>query len=142
MNTQSPVADHSRQSSTQTALRPVQLLVGGYLALSLLTLAAIAVLRNNTAAVNSAVWTRGTIVAISAVLLFTFTTRAARGFRRPFLRLRIVSAIMVTAIVIIIALPGPFPVWMKIEQGICGLILLVVVVLVNRPRVRSLFASR
>jgi hypothetical protein len=51
------------------------------------------------------------------------------------LRLRIVTAIMLVAIVVIISLPGTFPLWLKLEQAICGLLLLPVVVLINRRRV-------
>ena len=102
---------------TRTAFRSAKLLVGSYLGISLLALVAIVVLRNHAAVVNSAVWTHGTIVAISAVLLFTFAVRAARGSSRAYLRLRLASAIMVVAIAVIIALPGTFPLWMKIEQG-------------------------
>ena len=94
------------------ALRSVQLLVGAYLAVSVLTLVAIIALRNDAAAVNDAVWTRGTIVVASALLTFAFARRAARGSRKGFLRLRLVSAIMLVAIVVIIALPGTFPLWM------------------------------
>jgi len=61
------------------ALRSVQLLVTAYLALSVLTLAAVIALRNDTAAVNAAVWARGTIVVASALLTFAFARRAARG---------------------------------------------------------------
>jgi hypothetical protein len=46
------------------------------------------------------------------------------------------------AIVFIIALPGTFPMWMKIEQGVCGLVLIGVVVLVNGKHIRSLFAAK
>ena len=49
---------------------------------------------------------------------------------------------MVAAIAVIITLPGTFPLWMKIEQGVCGLILLGVVLIVNGRRLRSLFAAR
>jgi hypothetical protein len=49
---------------------------------------------------------------------------------------------MVAAIAVIIALPGTFPLWMKIEQGVCGLILLGVVVIVNGRHLRSLFAAK
>jgi hypothetical protein len=47
---------------------------------------------------------------------------------------------MVVAIVLIIVLPGAFPVWLKIEQGVCGLILLGVVAVVNGKPMRSVFA--
>jgi hypothetical protein len=117
----------------------VQLLVGGYLAISVLTLIAIIALRNDAAAVNDAVWTRGTIVVASALLTFAFARRAARGSRKGYLRLRLVSAVMLVAIVVIISLPGTFPLWMKCEQAICGVLLLSVAVLVNGRHLRSVF---
>ncbi len=113
----------------------------GYAALSVGTLVAIALLRDHSGIVDSAVWTRGTIVVLSSLLMLRFTARAAQGARRAYLRLRIVSAAMVVAIAVIVALPGTFPVWMKIEQSACGLLLACVVALINRPQVRSLFAS-
>jgi len=124
------------------ALRSVQLLVGGYVAISLLTLVAIIALRNNASAVNDAVWTRGTIVVASSLLTLAFARRAARGSVKGFLRLRIVSAVMLVAIVVIISLPGTFPLWMKGEQAICGLLLLGVALLVNGKHLRSVFTGR
>ena len=123
------------------AFRNVQLLVITYLALSVLTLAAIIALRNDAAAVNSAVWTRGSIVVASALLTFAFARRAARGSKKGYLRLRIVSAVMLVAIVVIVALPGTFPLWMKFEQGVCGLLLLGVALIVNGKHLRSVFTG-
>ena len=94
---------------TVQALRRVKLLAGGYATLSVLTLAAIVVLRHHTGLVNAAVWTRGVIVVISALLTLRFIAGAARGSRRSFLRVRIISAVMVLAIAVIVALPGTFP---------------------------------
>ena len=130
-----------RADDTARAFRPAKRLVMGYAALSAGTLAAIALLRDHTGIVNSAVWTRGIIVVLSSLLMVRFTARAAQGAGRAYLRLRIVSAVMVVAIAVIVALPGTFPVWMKIEQSACGLLLIGVVALINRSRVRSLFAS-
>ena len=127
--------------TTRTAMRRIRLLIGGYVALSVLTLVAVVVLRNHHGIVNAAVWTRGTIVVLSSLLLLRFARRAAHGARRPFLRLRIISAVMVAAIAVIVVLPGTFPVWMKIEQGACGVLLLGVVALANRRHVRALFAT-
>jgi hypothetical protein len=132
--------DISPPVRTSPEFRAVKLLAGAYLAVSLVTLAAIIALRNHSHLVNSAVWVRGTIVAASAVLTFLFAVRAARGSRPAYRRLRILSAVMVVAIVVIIALPGTFPVWLKVEQGACGVLLLGVVAIVNRGRVRVLFA--
>lgn len=116
-------------------------LVGGYLGLSVLTLVAAVVLRHHASIVTDAVWIRGTIVLASALLMTAFAARTARGSRRAYLRLRIASALMVVAIAVIVSLPGLFPVWMRIEQGVCGLLLLGVVLVANGRRLRSAFAA-
>ena len=53
-----------------------------------------------------------------------------------------ITCIMVVAIAVIVALPGPFPLWLKIEQGACGVLLLGVVMVVNGAHLRSVFATR
>jgi len=40
--------------------------------------------------------------------------------------------------VVIVAIPGDFPAWLKIEHGTCGLLLLLVVLLVHAPPARRL----
>jgi hypothetical protein len=114
------------------ALRTAQLLVRGYLAVSVLTLVAIILLRRHASIVTPAVWIRGTIVTASALLATVFAARAARGSRGAYRRLRIICAVMVVAIVVIIALPGTFPIWMKIEQGVCGALLIGVSLVLRR----------
>ncbi|NBH02442.1 hypothetical protein [Amycolatopsis sp. SID8362] len=116
--------------------RPVLLLTGAYAALSLLTLAVIVLLRNHPAVVTDAVWVRATLVVASSLLTFAFARSAARGSKKGLLRLRIVSAVMLVAIAVIVALPGLFPLWLRLEQGVCGLLLLAVTVLIYRPRSR------
>jgi hypothetical protein len=130
--------DHPR---SQRAFRIVKLLIGGYLAISVLTLVAILLMRNDAKLVNAAVWIRGTIVVASALLMTSFAVRAARGFARAYRRLRIVSAAMVVAIGVVIALPGTFPAWMKIEQAVCGALLVGVAMVAHSRQVRSLFAA-
>lgn len=127
---------------TVAAFRSVKRLVGAYVAISVLTLVAIVLMRNDAGMVNPAVWIRGSIVAVTSLLMATFVAGAARGSARAFLRLRLVSAIMVVAIAVIIALPGTFPLWLKVEQGVCGLILIAVVAIVNGRHMRSQFARR
>ena len=134
--------EHLNHPRSRTAFRSVKLLVGSYLGISVLTLVAIVLLRNNTALVTPAVWIRGTIVVASALLTASFAAQMARGSSGGYLRLRLVSAIMLVAIVVIIVLPDPFPLWMKIEQGVCGLLLLGVVVVVNGKHLRSAFATK
>lgn len=118
----------------------VKALLVGYLAVSVLTLAAIVLLRNDASVVNPAVWIRGTIVAASSVLTLAFAAGAARGSRGAYRRLRIITAVMPVAIVVIIALPGTFPLWMKVEQAVCGVLLLGVVAIVNGRAMRTSFA--
>jgi len=146
MNARSPypvaTSHHDQHPRNLTAFRSMRLLVGGYLSLSALTLVAIVLLRNDASMVNAAVWIRGTVVVVSAAAMFAFTVRAVGGSRAAYRRVRIISAVMVVAIAVIIALPGTFPLWMKIEQGACGLILVGVIVVVNGKPLRSLFAAR
>jgi hypothetical protein len=126
---------------TRATFRAVATLVGGYLTVSVLTMVAIIVLRNDAAVVTAAVWIRGTIVTASSILMSFFVWSASRGSARAYLRLRLVSAIMVIAIIVIIAVPGTFPLWLKIEQGVCGVILIAVVSIVNGKHLRSSFAA-
>ncbi|WP_290053173.1 hypothetical protein [Amycolatopsis solani] len=124
-------------ATTRSAgFRPVLLLTGAYAALSVLTLAVIVLFRHHPALVTDAVWVRATLVVASSLLTFAFARSAARGARKGLLRLRIVSAVMLVAIVVIVALPGLFPLWLRVEQGVCGLLLLAVTVLITRRRSR------
>ncbi|BCY05753.1 hypothetical protein [Actinoplanes sp. L3-i22] len=115
-------------------MRNVVRLISGYTALSLATLGVMIALRNHPTLVTDAVWVRGTIVAAASALTLFFAVRAARGDRKMRLRLRIVTAIMLVAIVVIVALPGMFPLWFKLEQSLCGLLLLPAVAYLNRRR--------
>ena len=128
------------QANRPRAFSLVKALLVGYLAVSVLTLAVIVLLRNDASVVNPAVWIRGTIVAASSVLTLAFAAGAARGSRGAYRRLRIITAVMPVAIVVIIALPGTFPLWMKVEQAVCGVLLLGVVAIVNGRDMRASFA--
>ncbi|MGI5340461.1 hypothetical protein ACQEVS_25230 [Streptomyces sp. CA-181903] len=136
-----PEAD-LRHPVSRKAFRTVKVLVGGYVVLSVLTLVAIALLRDDADAVNSAVWVRAGIVVASALFTRAFAVRAARGSRGAYRRLRVVSGVMVIAIIVIVALPGTFPLWLKTEQAVCGLLLSGVVLIVNGRHLRALFAAR
>ena len=130
------------RTDVRAVLRTMKVLVIGYASISLCTLVAIVLLRDKPDLVTDAVWIRGMIVAATSLLMLSFATGTARGSSRSYLRLRIASGIMLIAIAVIIALPGGFPPWMKIEQGVCGLLLLGVVAVVNGRRIRSAFAAQ
>jgi hypothetical protein len=127
---------------TAAAFRKIKLLTGGYLGISALAVVAIVLMRHHSAEVNSSVWTHGILVAASALVAFGLAVRAARGSRGAYRRLRIMSVVLVAAIAVIIALPGSFPLWMKAEQGVAGLLMIGVAVLVNDSQLRSLFAAK
>jgi len=135
-------ATQAQQPGGAGAFRRIRGFLGCYLALSALTVAATALLRLRAVDVTPAVWTRESIVLASAVATYAFAVRAGRGSRRALLRLRLVSAVMLAAIAVVVALPGAFPGWLRIEQAGCGLLLLPVVVLANSGRVRASVAER
>jgi hypothetical protein len=131
-----------KDAEIRTALGRVRGLVGVYLAISVLTLVGIVLLRHHVTVVTDAVWVRGSIVVASATLMSVFAARAAQGSKGAFRRLRVVSAVMVVAIVVIVAVPGVFPVWMKVDQAVCGVVLLSVVLVVNGKHLRTAFGGR
>lgn len=123
-------------------LRTVRRLISLYLLIGVGALGAVVVLRDHKAEVNSAVWTRSVIVVVTALLLLTFATRAAQGSRGAYRRLQIVSIITAVALGVIAALPGStFPLWMRIEQGVAGVVMLAAAVLANGRPTRALFAA-
>ena len=125
-----------------STFRTVKALVAGYFGVSVATVAAVALLAGDATMVNQTVWTRTVIVLLSSALMFSMVVRAAKGVRRSFLRLRLTSGAMVIAIAVLISLPGLLPLWIKIEQGCCGLLLLGVVALVNSKALRAAFAAK
>lgn len=118
-----PTRSLSRPRTTP-AFRAVRWLVGGYLVLSVLTVAAIITLSDIAPnLVNPQAWVRGIIVAATSFLTFAFANRAAKGSPRALLRLRIAVAIILIAVVAVLFFV-PLPLWMIIEQAACGALLL------------------
>ena len=128
------------ESDRRTALRAPRMLLVGYTALSLLAMGVLVVLRDDASVATDAAWVRASIVVVSSLLTLLFARQAAAGSSRGYLRLRLVTAVMLVAIIVIVAIPGAFPAWLRVEQAVCGLLLAGVVLLVNRARVRALFA--
>lgn len=134
--------EHLNHPRTLAAFRNVKVLVGGYLVISLLTLAAIILLRNNAAIAPASVWVRGFIVILHARITLAFAARMARGSRVGYTLLRLSSVAMLVAIAVILAIPGDFPLWFKIDQGICGVLLLGVIIILLNKQVHSVFAKQ
>jgi hypothetical protein len=121
---------HLRPPANKASFRTVKLLVGSYLALSVLTVATVIVLSQLAPdLVNPEAWVRSIIVAATSLLTFRFATRAAQRTPRALLRLRIVVSILLIAIIAVL-LFLPLPLWMVIEQCVCGLLLLATTIII------------
>jgi hypothetical protein len=123
-------------------LRIAQVLLGGYAAVSVLTLLAIVVFSGNPDIVTEAVWVRGSIIAVASLITFAIGVSMAKGSRSNYRRVRIIAAAQVVAILVIESIPGSFPVWFKIANGMCGALLIIVVLLTFARTVRTTFAAR
>jgi hypothetical protein len=122
-------------------LHTVVKLLAAFLVISVSTVVAVVLMRHNPALVTTAVWVRTPLVAASAAVLLLFARRAAAGHRGSFRRLRIISMVVLAAIIGVVAWPGAFPAWLRVEQAGCGLIMLSVVVRTNLRVVRSSMAA-
>ncbi|WP_410563382.1 hypothetical protein [Amycolatopsis sp. cmx-4-61] len=129
-------------SDAREKLHIAKVLLGGYATVSVLTLVAIVVLSGHPDLVTDAVWVRGLILAIAAPITFALGVSMAKGSRNNHRRVRIITAVQVVAILVIEAIPGSFPIWFKIENGVCAALLIIVVLLTFAPSVRATFAAR
>jgi len=134
-------SNKTQSSEIRTNFRVVLLLVSLYTLLNFGALGVLASQPHGSHSATPSAWIHGIIVAATSLLMASFTVRMARGSARALLRLRITSAIMVVAIAIIESIPGSFPSWMKIEEGVCGVLLLTVVIMINGSKMRSALAN-
>jgi hypothetical protein len=117
----------------QTTARAVRRLVGAYLILSVLTVVALVVLSATAPSlVTNEAWGRGIILAGTSLLTYGFAKRAAKGSSRALRGLRVVVVILLVSVVGVLFLL-PLPWWMRIEQAVCGALLLATAVLTFRP---------
>jgi hypothetical protein len=130
------------QPAARDPFRAIRGLLLGYLGAGVAALVAVILLRNHPAEVNGAAWVRSIIVVGTALILLSAATLAGRGTRGAFRRLRIIPIVTTVAIAAIVAVPGTFPVWLKVEQACCGVIMLGVVLLANGRAARARFAAR
>lgn len=122
-------------------LHIARVLLGGYAAVGVLTLLAIVVFSGNSGIVTDAVWIRGSILAVASLVTFAIGVSMAKGSRGNYRRVRIIALAQVVAIIVIESVPGAFPVWFKIANGVCGVLLVIVVLLTFARTVRATFAA-
>ncbi len=117
-------------------------LLAAFLLVSLGTEAVLIVRSTTGTPVDGAVWGRCSVVLASSVALLLLTVATARGSRTAWVRLRIISVVVVLAVVVIVSIPGFLPGWVRIEQGVCGGLVLPVAILVNLRSTRALLPRR
>ncbi|WP_052226556.1 hypothetical protein [Microbacterium mangrovi] len=115
-----------------TPLRIAERLVLGYVVLSLVTvvtLLALSLFAPRDVTVEA--WVRGVIVAGTSLLTLLFARRARSGGAKALLRLRIIVLVLIVAVVGVLFFL-PLPLWMVIEQALCGVILVVAAIQIFR----------
>jgi hypothetical protein len=129
-------------TARRATLRPVLILLGCFVTLSAALLGFLAVLAAVGIGADIASWVRGSFVLASSVLLLVFGVSASRGSRSALLRLRIIAPIVLVAIVVIVSIPGLLPDLVRLEQAVCGALVLPVAIIANLPRTRALFPAK
>lgn len=132
-----PLADARR-----ARFRPFLVLLAAFVLVSLAMELVLVVQSVLGTAVDGAVWARCSLVLASAIALLLLTAGAARGSRSAWIRVRIISVVVVIAVVVIVSIPDLLPPWVRIEQGVCGGLVLPVAILVNLRRTGALFPNR
>lgn len=122
------------------AFRPMLLLLAGFLVVSAAMIAVIVAMSVGGASVDTAIWIRCSLVLASALVLLAIAAAAVRGSRASWIRLRIISPIVVVAVIVIVSIPGFLPDWVRVEQAVCGLLVLPVAIIANLPRTGSHFS--
>ena len=130
----SVTSDSAAREPITPAFRAARWLVGAYLVLSCLTVVAVVVLSLTAPSlVTTQAWVRSIIIAATSILTFLFAVRAGRGDDRALLRLRIVVVILLVAVVLVLFFL-PLPLWMVIEQAVCGALLLATAIIIFRVK--------
>jgi hypothetical protein len=87
------------------------------------------------------VWLRGSVVAVAGFVLMAVTAAAARGSRAAYVRLRWISILAPIGVIAIVLAPDAgYPLWMKIEQVVIGVLIALIAVQLNRSSVRRAFS--
>lgn len=108
-------------------------LVGVYLVLTWVTaVAAVVLAQRGSGGIDTEASVHAVVLAVVSVLMLVFAVNLLRGRSRADLRLRIVAAILVVALVVT-AVVLPLPAWM-VAGHIVGALLLVLVVAALWPR--------
>lgn len=129
----------SMQAERLRAFRPMLTLLSVFLVVSAAMIAFLVIVTIFIAPIDIAVWIRSSFVLASSVTLLLFARSAARGSRSSWVRLAIIAPVVVLAVVVIVSIPGFLPGWVRIEQAVCGALVLPVAIMALLPKLRTLF---
>ena len=120
-------------------LRPVLRMQWINLALCIALLAVAFMLGNN---VPPAVFVRSTIILIVGLFMLLCGLRMRRGRRWAYLRAKWIAILGTIGFVGVALVPGPFPAWMRIEQGLQAVVFLALAWMLTRPALGAFFPRR
>lgn len=109
-------------------LHTARLLVAAYLGLSLLSVIVVAITGGNTET-----WVHTIIITIMAILLFVVAHNMTKGKDKALLRVRIVVAILIPALLITLIVLA-IPLWLRIEHALAIVVLVPVALIVFHKR--------
>jgi len=125
----------------RTRFRPMLALLAGFVLVSAAMESVLVAQSSAGTSVDSAIWIRCSLVLASSIVLLLLGATASRGSRNAWVRLRIITAIVVVAVIVIVSIPGFLPDWVRIEQGVCGALVLPVAIMLNLPSTSALFPA-
>jgi peptidoglycan/LPS O-acetylase OafA/YrhL len=89
--------------------------------------------------VPPAVWVRSTIILVVSLFMLLCGMKMRRGRRWAYVRAKWIAILGTVGFVGVASLPGPFPAWMRIEQGVQALVFLALTWMLTRPALASFF---
>jgi hypothetical protein len=132
---------HPSTTGIRDRFRPLLALLAGFLLVSAAMEAVLIVQSAAGTSLDGAVWTRCSLVLASSIVRLLLTIAASRGSRNAWIRARIITLIVVVAVIVIVSIPGFLPDWVRIEQGVCGALVLPVAIMLNLPSTAALYPT-
>lgn len=108
-------------------------LVTGYVVIALATVAALAIMSSAAPALaTSEAWGHAVIVAVFAIVLLLRWRSARAGDAKAWRAVGVIAAVLLVVNAVEAALPGVFPVWMRVEMAVIAVLMCVLVVLMRQ----------
>lgn len=110
-----------------------------FLMMSILLLILVAIFRDN---VNGYIWLRSVELTILSLVFIRFGFKLNERKRSTYVRMIIFSIAGAFGIYALAIGGGDvYPLWMRIEQGLQGLLLIMITIIITRPKNRIYFAK-